>query len=86
MWHLNSARVEKIEVTPDNTAPKSYLPLFVENYYWALTTNLETRVLRQEKNSQQKGFITRFLNIQLVFKQARSFLRNKTKIKRKSAI
>ena len=33
---LDMARVEKGEVIPDNTAPKSYLQLFVENYYWAL--------------------------------------------------
>ena len=30
---LDLAWVEKGEVIPDNTAPKSYLPLFVENYY-----------------------------------------------------
>ena len=33
--------------------------------------------------SQQKGFITRFLNSWYIFKQARSFPRNKSKIKRK---
>ena len=32
MWHLILARVEKAEVIPDNTAPKSYFPLLVENY------------------------------------------------------
>ena len=30
---LDLARVEKGEVIPDNTAPKSYFPLIVENYY-----------------------------------------------------
>ena len=30
---LDLARVEKGEVISDDTAPKSYLPLFVENYY-----------------------------------------------------
>ena len=46
MQALDFARVEKAEVISDNTATKSYLPLFVENYYWALITNLETRLLR----------------------------------------
>ena len=31
---LDLARVEKGEVILDNMAPKSYLPLIVENYYW----------------------------------------------------
>ena len=31
---LDSAWVEKGEVISDNKAPKNYLPLFVENYYW----------------------------------------------------
>ena len=31
---LDLARVEKGEVIPDYAAPKIYLPLFVENYYW----------------------------------------------------
>ena len=35
VWHLNLTRVEKAEVITDNIAPKSYLPLFVEKYYWA---------------------------------------------------
>ena len=52
VWHLI---LEKAEVIPDNTATKSYLPLFVENYYWALSTNLGSRMLRQEKDSLQKS-------------------------------
>ena len=46
---LDLARVEKGEVIPVNTAPKNYLPQFAENYYWALSTKLGTRLLRQEK-------------------------------------
>ena len=38
VWHLNLAWVQKGEVTPDNMAPKNYLPLSVENYYWTLCT------------------------------------------------
>ena len=53
-WHLILARVEKAAVIPDNTVPKSYLPLFVENYYWALSTNSGTRLLRQEKKASRK--------------------------------
>ena len=49
MWHLNLAIVEKAEVIPDNKAPKSNLPLFVENYYWVRSMNLGIRLLRQEK-------------------------------------
>ena len=49
MWHLNLGRVKKAKVILDNTAPKSYLPLLVENYYWALSRNSGTRLLRQEK-------------------------------------
>ena len=30
---LDLVRMEKGEVIPDNTAPKGFLPLFVENYY-----------------------------------------------------
>ena len=41
--------VEKGEIIPDNTAANSYLALFVENYYLTLSTNLETRKLRQKK-------------------------------------
>ena len=37
-WHLILAQVEKVEIIPDNTAPKSYLPLLAENYYRALST------------------------------------------------
>ena len=33
------ARVEKGEVIPNNTAPKRYLRLFVENYYRAFSIN-----------------------------------------------
>ncbi len=33
---------------------KNYLPLFVENYYWALSMNSETRLLRQEKIASRK--------------------------------
>ena len=54
VWHLILARVEKAEVIPDNTAPKTYLPLFVENFYWALSINLETRLLGQEKMASRK--------------------------------
>ena len=54
MSHLNLARVEKAEVIPDNTAPKIYLPLFIENYYWALSKNSGTRLLRQEKIASRK--------------------------------
>ena len=32
MRHLILARVEKGEVIPDNTAPKSYILQFVDNY------------------------------------------------------
>ena len=46
--------VEKGEVILNNMAPKCYLPLFVENYYWALSTNLGTRLLRQEKTASRK--------------------------------
>ena len=48
VWHLILAKVEKVEVIPDNTAPKSYLILHVENSYWPLSMNLGTRLLRQE--------------------------------------
>ena len=44
--HLILAQMEKTEVIQDNTAPKSYLPLFVEHYSWAFSTNLGTRLLR----------------------------------------
>ena len=30
---LDLAWVSKVEVIPNNTAPKSYFPLFVNNYY-----------------------------------------------------
>ena len=52
--YLILTRVEKGEVIPYNAAPKSYLPLLVENYYWALSTNLRTRLLRQEKIASRK--------------------------------
>ena len=58
---LDLAWVEKGEIIPDRATPKSYLPLFVENYYWTLSTNSGTEQ-QAGKNSQQMGFVTRFLN------------------------
>ena len=51
---LQLTRVKTGEVIPDNTAPKSYLPLFVENYYWAFCTNSRTRRIRQAKMASKK--------------------------------
>ena len=34
VYHLILARIEKVEVIPDNTSLKSYLPLFVTNCKW----------------------------------------------------
>ena len=42
---LDLAKVEKGEVIPDNTAPKSYLPLFVKNPQYEFGDQTE----RQEK-------------------------------------
>ena len=55
-------RMEKGEVISDNTASKSYLPLFVENYYWAPQYEFKDLTVRAGKNSERKGFVTRFLN------------------------
>ena len=52
------------EVIPDNTAPKSYLLLFVENYYKGPQYEIENPTVKAGKNSQQKGFVTHFLNSQ----------------------
>ena len=49
---LDSARVEKGEVISDNTVPKSYFPLFVENYYWALS--IGDQAVRQEASQEIK--------------------------------
>ena len=59
---LDLARVEKEEVIPDNTAPKSHFALFVEDYYWAPHYEFEDQTVKAGKNSQKKGFVTRFLN------------------------
>ena len=59
---LDLARVKKGEVIPDNMAPKSYLPLFVENYYWDPQYEFGDHTVKAGKNSLQKGFMIRFLN------------------------
>ena len=59
---LDLARVEKGEVIPYNTAPKSYLQLFGENYYWAPQYVLGDQSVKVAKNCLQKSFVTRFLN------------------------
>ena len=46
---LELARVEKGEVILDNTAPKRYLPLFIENYYWDPQYEFRDQIVRQEK-------------------------------------
>ena len=51
---VNLARVEKGEVILDNMEPRSYLQQFVKNYYWAISMNLGTRLLRQEKIASRK--------------------------------
>ena len=51
--------VEKAEVIPDNTAPKSYFLLFDDNYY--KVPQYEHETVKAGKDSQQKGFVTRFL-------------------------
>ena len=84
VWHLNLARVENAEVIQDNTAPKSYFPQLIENYYWALSTNSGTRLFWQEKTASRKVSSLASWRADKYFKQARSFPRNKTKIKRKS--
>ena len=58
---LDLARVEKGEEILDNTAPKSYLPLLVESYYWDPQYEFGNQTVKVGKNSQQKGFVTRFL-------------------------
>ena len=58
---LDLARVEKGEVTPVNKAPKSYLQLIVENYYWASQYEFGDQTVKAGKNSQLKGFVTRFI-------------------------
>ena len=59
---LDLARLEKEEVILDNTAPKSYLPLFVDNYCWTPQNEFGDQTVKAGKNRQQKGFFTRFLN------------------------
>ena len=73
--------MEKGEVTPDNAAPKSYFPLFVENYYW--DSQYEFGDQTTEKNSQQRVSLLASWTTDN-FKQTRSFPKNKSKIKRKS--
>ena len=46
---LDLAKVEKGEVIPDNAAPKSYLPLFVKNYYWDPQYEFGDQTEKQEK-------------------------------------
>ena len=59
---LDLTRVEKGEVIPDNAVPKSYFPQFVENYYWVPQYEFGDQTVKARKNSQQKGFVTRFWN------------------------
>ena len=79
VWHLILARVEKAEVIPDNTAPRSYLSLFVKNYS-GLSVRTWAPDCQGGKIWLADWFITRFLESRKMFQQARSFPRNKTKI------
>ena len=62
MQYLIWPEWKKGEVVPDNTAPKSYLPLFVENYYSDPQYEFGDQTEGMKNLSQQKGFVTRFLN------------------------
>ena len=73
MCGLDLPEVEKGEVIPDSVALKSDF-LFVENYYWTLSTNLGPKWLHKELELTD-GFCHLLLEW--------SFLRNKSKIKRK---
>ena len=41
---LDLAEVEKGEVTPDSSAPKSDIHFFIQNYYLTFSTNSETEL------------------------------------------
>ena len=62
--------MEKGEVIPDNTAPKSYLRLFVENYYCVPQYDFGDQTVKAEKNSQQKGSSLASWTAGKCFKQA----------------
>ena len=55
VWHLILARVEKPEVIQDNTASKSYLPQFIENYDGGPQCEHGYQRVKVEKFSQQAG-------------------------------
>ena len=89
---LDLAWVEKGEVIPNNKAPKSYRPLFVENYYSDPQYEFGDLTEGTKNLSQQRGFVTRFLNRAsqkikvklnesrlLKFYQAKSLTENSTK-------
>ena len=72
--------MEKEEVIPDNTAPKSYLPLFVENYYWDPQYEFGDRTVKAGKNNCRwvSSLVSWIADNH--FKQARSFTRNKINV------
>ena len=84
--------MEKGEVIPDNTAPKSYHPIFVKNYYSDPQYEFRDQTVKAGKISQQMGLATHFLNgasqeikvklneiWQLKFYQVKQLKKNSTK-------
>ena len=79
---LYLARVEKGEVIPDYTAPKRLPPTICRKLLLGPQYELGDQTVKAGKNSQQKGFVNRFLSSR--FQTGEKLQRNKTKIKRKS--
>ena len=73
--------MEKEEVLPDNMVPKSYLPLFVENYYWDPQYEFRDQTVKaREKIANRRVSSLASWIADKYFKQARSFPKIKVKL------